>query len=137
MQSETPVYFEFLIPRRPLSVQAKTKNLQRWKQYVYAEAAKTWTRATIASKDVQLTLVYLYDSDPVDTDNIIKPIQDALIGLVYDDDSRVSDVESHRRPLNGTFDLTRQPAMLIGAISSGKECVFVRVSIPRMLEDYL
>lgn len=137
MESETSIHFEFVIPRRPLSVQAKTRNLQAWKQYVNAEAAKTWTKSTIIGEQVQLTLVYLYESNPVDTDNIIKPIQDALIGLVYDDDSRVSDVDSHRRPLNGTFDLTRQPALLIGAISSGKECVFVRVSVPRMLEDYL
>ena len=82
-------------------------------------------------------MVYLYDRDPVDTDNIIKPIQDALIGLVYSDDLLVTDVDSHRRPLTGTFDLTQCPNALIAGIVSGKECVYVRVCTSRSLEDYL
>ncbi|HIG48948.1 MAG TPA: RusA family crossover junction endodeoxyribonuclease [candidate division Zixibacteria bacterium] len=45
-------------------------------------------------------MVYLGETNaPVDTHNIIKPIQDGLVGLVYDDDLLVTDVESHRRPL--------------------------------------
>lgn len=75
--------FEFLIPKRPVSLQTKNKkNLQGWKSFVQAEAAKTWIGKISSGIDIHLTLVYLYDSDPVDTDNIIKPIQDALVGLV-------------------------------------------------------
>lgn len=67
--------FEFLIPKRPVSLQTKNKkNLQGWKSFVQAEAAKTWTGKISSEVDIHLTLVYLYDSDPVDTDNIIKPI---------------------------------------------------------------
>ena len=101
------------------------------------EAAKIWAGKPYSGADIQLTLVYLCDSDPVDTDNIVKPIQDALIGLVYDDDLLVTDVESHRRPLTGTFDLTRCPNALIEGVASGIECVYVRVCAPRLLEDYL
>ncbi|MFN5762972.1 MAG: hypothetical protein ACK470_00850, partial [Pseudanabaena sp.] len=68
------MYFDFLIPKRPVSLQTrKTANLQAWKQYVRAEAAKTWAGQIFANQDVHLKLIYLYDSDPVDTDNIIKP----------------------------------------------------------------
>jgi Holliday junction resolvase RusA-like endonuclease len=75
--------FEFLIPRRPLSVQAKHKNRQTWKQFVRAEAAKTWVGQAPFTGDLHLTLVYLFDTDPADIDNIIKPIQDAIgrVGL--------------------------------------------------------
>lgn len=131
------MYFEFLIPRRPLSVQAKNKNREKWKQFVYNEAAKAWKGDDPTTGDLHLTLVYLFDTDPADVDNIIKPIQDALIGLVYSDDSSITDVEAHRRSLIGTFDVTRCPDELLRGITLRKECVYVRISDAKPLEDYL
>lgn len=132
------MYFDFLIPKRPVSLQTrKTANLQSWKQYVRSEAAKTWTGQFFSDKDIQLTLIYLCNSDPVDTDNIIKPIQDALIGLIYDDDLLIADIDSHRRSLSGIFDLTLCPSLLVQGITSGLECVYVRVAESKSLEDYL
>ena len=98
--------------------------------------AETWV-GTPYSGNVHLALVYLYDADPVDTDNIIKPIQDALIGLVYEDDSLVTDVESHRRSLSGTFDVALCPLLLLHGIISGSECVYVRIRQAKALESYL
>ena len=129
--------FEFLIQRRPLSLQAKRPKLQAWKQFVRSEAAKVWSSPVVQVGDLQLTLVYLCDQSPPDTDNIVKPIQDALIGLVFTDDSLIADVESHRRFLVGTFDLTYLPPLLILGIASQQECVYVKVSNSRPLEDYL
>ena len=131
------VKFEFLIPRRPLSLQAKRPSLQAWKSFVRAEAAKTWNSEVVEAGDLQLTLVYLFDVSPPDTDNIVKPIQDALIGLVFSDDALVADVESHRRWLNSTFDLTKLPDLILAGIASAQECVYVQVSSSRPLEEYL
>jgi crossover junction endodeoxyribonuclease RusA len=132
------MYFDFVIPKRPVSLQTrKTANLQAWKQYVRSEAEKNWTGQVFLGKDIQLMLVYLYNSDPVDTDNIIKPIQDSLIGLVYEDDSIITDVLSHRRSLSGTFDLGICPNPLVQGIVLGIECVYVRVSESKPLEEYL
>ena len=39
---------------------------------------KTWNGQTVLEGDLHLTLVYLCDESPPDTDNIVKPIQDAL-----------------------------------------------------------
>jgi Holliday junction resolvase RusA-like endonuclease len=36
--------------------------------------------------------IYLYDEVVLDADNIIKPIQDALIGLAFLDDALVTDI---------------------------------------------
>jgi crossover junction endodeoxyribonuclease RusA len=130
--------FEFLIPKRPVSSQTKNRShLQKWKNYVQAEAAKSWMDAPRSDIEIHLMLVYLYDSDPVDTDNIVKAIQDALSGLIYADDLLITDVEAHRRPLTGTFDLTRCPPVLIQGITTGAECVYVRVSNADSLESYL
>ena len=129
--------FDFLIPKRPVSLQTRQRSkLQNWQAFVRAEALKIWVE-TPYSGNVHLTLVYLYDTDPVDTDNIIKPIQDALIRLVYEDDSLVTDVESHRRSLSDTFDVTLGPLLLLRGIISGIECVYVRINSAKALESYL
>ena len=129
--------FDFLIPKRPVSLQTRHRSkLQNWQAFVRAEALKIWVE-TPYSGNVHLTLVYLYDADPVDTDNIIKPIQDALIRLVYEDDSLVTDVESHRRSLSDTFDVALCPLLLVRGIISGIECVYVRINAAKALESYL
>lgn len=130
--------FEFLIPKRPLSLQAKSKSLQAWKAFVRGEAAKVWKTPTVENGDLHLMLVYLCDESPPDTDNIVKPIQDALVGLVFTDDSQIADVESHRRRfLDATFDVARLPSLVLKGILSRQECVYVKVSDSLPLEDYL
>ena len=79
--------FEVLIPQRPLSLQAKPRKLQQWKAFVHSEAAKVWTQPAIQTRDLHLTIVYLCGSEPGDLDNSVKPIQDALRGLIYSDDA--------------------------------------------------
>ena len=130
--------FEFIIPKRPVSSQTRKRNsLNNWKTYVRTEVAKTWKGDPQLNINIHLTLIYLYDTDPVDIDNIVKPIQDALIGLVYGDDVLVTDISAHRRLLSGTFDLAKCPKLLIQAILSGNECVYVRIQEAGLLEDYL
>jgi crossover junction endodeoxyribonuclease RusA len=120
-----------------LSLQARRSSLQEWKDFVREEAAKVWDNPLIQTDDLHLTLVYLCGVSPPDTDNIVKPIQDALVGLVYSDDALIADVESHRRSLNGTFDLTRLPQLVLAGVASRQECVYVSVSNSRPLEEYL
>ncbi len=130
---------EFLIPRRPLSHQTKNRaNLQSWKEYVQSIATTSWGRPFIPDgTDLRLTLVYLCDDSPADIDNIIKPIQDAMVGVVYEDDIQISDVDSHRRYLTDTIVVTELPQILVDAIAVGKEAVYVKVSNANDLEEYL
>ncbi len=130
--------FEMLIPRRPLSVQAKNKNLQDWKAYVYGRAREVWKYGTPHTElGLRLTLVYLCDESPADIDNIVKPIQDGLVGVVYADDYLITDVDSHRRFITDGIDLTNLPRLLIQGADSGEECVYVSVSLSENLEVYL
>ena len=113
-----------------MSLQTRNRtNLQAWKSFVRTQAAQVWSSAVIQSGDIQLTLVYLCDISPPDTDNIVKPIQDALVGVVFSDDELITDVDCHRRPLHGTFDLTRLPRLVLAGIASQQECVYVQVQI--------
>lgn len=131
--------FEFLIPKRPVSLQARNRNnLQQWKYFVHNQAAMTYSGILYDdSVNLHLSLAYLYEDSPLDVDNIIKPIQDALIGLIYQDDSVITDVESHRRWLHEPFDITKYSDLLIQGILSKKECVYVRISESKPLESYL
>jgi crossover junction endodeoxyribonuclease RusA len=132
--------FEFLIPERPVSVQARRRQrVREWQQFVADQAAKTWEQAPITDQHLQLTLVYLCGDAPVDTDNIIKPILDALKGLIYEDDVQITDVESRRRPLASLFDynVDKWPDQLLQGLLSGNECVYVRLSDQPILEDKL
>jgi crossover junction endodeoxyribonuclease RusA len=62
--------------------------LREWKKYVRAEAAKLWLTQAPVEIPLKLTVVYYHErpSVPIDHDNMIKPIQDALAGLVYVND---------------------------------------------------
>ena len=130
--------FEFLIPRRPVSLQTRyASRLQEWKRYVRTEAERAWTGQPVAAAGFHLKLVYLCNDAPVDVDNIIKPIQDALDGLVYTSDILVTDVESHRRPLTGTYEIVHFPPLLLQGLLSAQECVYVAVYESGPIEDYL
>ena len=132
--------FEFLISKRPVSLQTKNRqNLQAWKSFVRGEAEKLWINGTppVSLPALRFTIVYLCDESPADIDNIIKPIQDALVGLVFEDDFLVSDVDSHRRFLGEPIDVTNLPPLLQSGVVAGNECVYVRVSDAQDLRSYL
>jgi Holliday junction resolvase RusA-like endonuclease len=133
------IYFELLIRKRPVSNQTRNKiNRREWIRLVNEEAQKVWTGSSpIKDANLQLTLIYLCRDNPPDTDNITKPIQDALNKLVYEDDRLVSDVESHRRFLSEPIDMTNLPLLLRKGVIIGKECVYVKVSESQPLEKYL
>lgn len=119
--------FEFLIRSRPVSQQARrSSRKEAWKDFVRREAERSWGPVHVpADGPVCVTLIYLYDEVALDVDNILKPIQDALVGLVSPDDSLVTDVIIRRRELRGTFDLTRASSVLVDGFEYGNEFVYV------------
>jgi Holliday junction resolvase RusA-like endonuclease len=122
--------FEFLIKSRPVSQQTRRRSkLREWREFVKQEATRYWSSTHVpANGPVCITLVYLYDEVVLDVDNVMKPIQDALKGLVFSDDSLVTDTIIRRRQLRGSFDLSRVPPVLIEGFASGGEFIYVHVS---------
>ncbi len=122
--------FEFVIPSRPVSQQARRrKRLQEWQQFVRTHAEKNWTPVhAMATGPVSITVIHLYDEVALDVDNILKPIMDALVGLTFHDDSLVTDATSRRRRLKGTFRLEGVSPALAGGFALGGEFVYVRVA---------
>lgn len=75
-----------------------------WKEFVaeHARLAMDGPRE-LASDPVALRLLYVYEEAALDIDNILKPIQDALVGVLLEDDSVITDVEIRRGWLRTTF----------------------------------
>jgi crossover junction endodeoxyribonuclease RusA len=129
--------FEFVVPQRPLSAQTRNREgLREWKTLVREHAEKLWAGPPRADADLHVIVVFVYDSTPIDVDNIVKPIQDALKGLAFGDDVQVSGVESHRRQRGAEFDPAALPAILAAAWLRHQEFVYVGIDREKPLGEY-
>jgi Holliday junction resolvase RusA-like endonuclease len=122
--------FEFVIPQRPVSQQARRQaRLREWKDFVTGHARLAINEPReLATEPVALRLLYLYEEAALDADNILKPIQGALIGVLLEDDSVVTDVEIRRRWLRTTFSLNAVSPVLAAGLALGSESVYVALS---------
>ena len=121
--------FEFIIDGPPVSSQRKRKNsIQRWKDRVKREAGKHWPENTTPiTNEVYLKITYFYEDDAPDVDNIIKPIQDALEGLVYINDTQVSRASSQKSNINGSFKIKGTSVDIATRLANGIE--FTRIQV--------
>ncbi|MEL6319990.1 MAG: RusA family crossover junction endodeoxyribonuclease [Cyanobacteria bacterium J06626_14] len=130
--------FEFTLPGRPLSNQTKDKTrLKAWQAKVRHVASNLWQsdRPCDESVRMKLKLTYYFEApdgkeDNVpDSDNIVKPIREALAGIVCDYDYQITDVISRRRNLSGSFRIKGMSSVLADAFIQGVEFVHVRIEV--------
>ena len=122
--------FEFVIPQRPVSQQARRQErLREWREFVGAQARMAINEPRgLATEPVALRLLYFYDEAALDVDNILKPIQDALVGILLEDDSVITDVEIRRRWRRTTFTLNAVSPILAAGLALGRDFVYVALS---------
>ena len=123
---------EFIVSGIPISTQASSRSKTRWKGEVAAAALSALSRErALVADPVRVTIVYFYVSTDLDLDNIIKPIVDALKGVVYIDDFQVVNISAAKRDLSGTLVLTDAPPSIIErlavAADNPQDFVFVAV----------
>jgi len=86
--------FEFTVEGPPLSAQTASRKAHRaWKQRVRTAAERVWDRRrNPLAEQLHILVDYYHDGPaiPLDNDNMVKPIQDALNGLVYVDDRQIT-----------------------------------------------
>lgn len=120
--------FEFTIKGPPVSHQTKKRaRLQQWKSDVNQAATAAWRSSAPVSVDVSVTITYFYDGSAPDVDNIIKPIQDALIGVVFVDDDQVVDTKSRKRAITGSFRIRGVSAIVLAAFAVGDDFLHIKV----------
>ena len=119
---------EFVVIGVPVSQQTHNRALlQEWKQTVRAEAAKVWSSSPVDT-NVRFVVTHFYTRrQPLDDDNMLKPLRDALIGLVYNDDDQITDSATRQSDLNQAFKQDGASDILIEALAQGVGFVHIRV----------
>ena len=82
-------------------------------------------------------ITYFFDGSAADVDNIIKPIQDALVGVVYPDDSLVGETSSRKSRLDGAFRIRGLPPDIAVRLAVGKDFLWIRVLAAPEHQDLL
>ncbi len=119
---------DFIIRGTPRSLQAKSKG--KWQQQVQ-EAVPAGIEVLPGSLRLRIDF-FFKGSTQLDTDNIIKPIQDALVSIVYDDDKSVIDVCARKINLLRLPHLVAVPSVLSSElVQQPSDFVFVRVATAR------
>jgi crossover junction endodeoxyribonuclease RusA len=79
-----PLIVDFMLPRRPVSHQAKdTAHKNAWRNYVVGRAMNAWPGKPRRDYPLKFTMVYLSDDpEPGDINNFVKPVQDALCAWI-------------------------------------------------------
>ncbi len=123
------LHLEFVIPGPPVSHQTSDKkNLKAWQAAVKAEATKFWTADPLKGK-LKFLLIYFHEGDkpPLDDDNMVKPIRDALNNYVYDDDRQIRYSETLHVPIEDPIKIRGASAILLAAYSRGDVFLYVRI----------
>jgi crossover junction endodeoxyribonuclease RusA len=123
--------FEFTVEGPPVSQQAINRvRLQEWRRRVHSAAAQHWPQGDAPLHgSLQIIVVYYHDGASIrmDNDNMIKPIQDALIGLIYADDRQITDTRARKTNRRGPFIVERLSPVLAEAFVRNKQFIYVRV----------
>lgn len=125
--------FEFTVDGPPVSHQTRnTVRLRAWQQAVRIAAARRWPTGTLpVTERLRFTVTYYHDgvSVRIDNDNLVKPIQDALNGLIYVDDRQITDIHVRKTDLNGSFRVRGMSPVLAEGFCRGNEFLYVRVEL--------
>lgn len=118
-----------------MSLQARPRSrLNQWRQRVHQAARGALPPGEQPyAGPVRLLITYYYEGVmPLgDIDNIIKPIQDALSGVVYVNDRQVANADCARCDINGPFRVRGMSPILAAAFVAGREFLHIKVDHPR------
>jgi Holliday junction resolvase RusA-like endonuclease len=123
-----PLPFEFVIDGPPVSQQARRRSRRdEWKLDVQNAAKQIWCNDPPFNGEVMVTITYLFEGASLDVDNIPKPILDAIKGLVYVDDSQVSDLLCRKRDMKGDLRIANPSSLLLETLRDSEQFLHVAV----------
>ena len=101
--------------------------MHEWTQEVQNVAKPSWGTEHPFAGEAMVAITYFYKGASLDVDNIPKPILDALKGLIYSDDSQVSDLLCRKRDLKGDLRIQNPSAILLQSLSSSEQFLHITV----------
>jgi Holliday junction resolvase RusA-like endonuclease len=134
--------FDFVIIGKPILHRAKDKKaLQAWREHVKKTAQYCWGDRLPLTDKLYVKITHFYDASPgnvgqdIDSERIIKPILDALNGVIYQDDYQIAELDNRRRNLNGSFRVKGMSVALAEGFCKGEEFLHVKVDLLRNPEN--
>ena len=91
-------------------------------------AESSWDTEPPFDGEVMVTITYFFEGASLDVDNVPKPILDALKGLVYSDDSQVSDLLCRKRDLNGDLRIQNPSTVLLETLRDSEQFLHITVA---------
>lgn len=124
--------YAFIVPGPAISFQTKNRrSLAKWKEKIEKAALKEWNHGCFQkSQELQISITYLYSDFSPDADNLVKPIQDALIGKMYQDDSAIINVFCRKRNKKGPCAIKNASKLVATGLSSYDDFLHITISIP-------
>lgn len=134
--------FEFVIIGKPVPHRASDrKALKVWREHVKATAQYCWGDRVPLTDKLYVKITHFYDApaskvgQDLDSERIIKPILDALNGVIYQDDYQIAELDNRRRNLNGSFRVKGMSVALAEGFCKGEEFLHVMVDFLRNPES--
>jgi len=125
---------EFVVLGTPISQQARTASVKLWQERIRLAAMAVWPEAEVpSSQRVSVRIGYFYLESAPDLDNILKPILDALKGIIVVDDELIDDIVASKRP-KANFRAVNVSPILAGALGGNSDFIHVIVDISRDIE---
>jgi len=123
-------HLEFTVEGPPVSYQTRNRaNLKDWTDLIRAEAVKQWGDKPPLAGKLKCTIINFHEGDraSLDDDNMVKPIRDAMNGLIYDDDSQIRYSETILASIDAPINARRVSPVILAAYSQGNEFLYVRI----------
>ena len=122
--------FEFTVLGPPRSQQSHDRlKLDAWRDQVRSAAAARWDRLAASSEALRIVVTYYHEglSARIDGDNMLKPIQDALEGLVYNNDRQITETTCRKTPISQPVEARGAPMVLLEAFSRGEPFLYIKI----------
>jgi crossover junction endodeoxyribonuclease RusA len=129
------VTIEFIVLGTPLSQGASPKRKDLWKARVASEASGAANFGYVGP--LRVTLAYFCAALGVDIDNIVKPMLDAMKGVLYQDDRQIVQVESVAIEMAEAARIGNTTAAIVKGLAAGTDFVLVRVGPAKLTEELL
>jgi len=114
----------------PVSSQSSRESKKRYQQLVAQEATKSVPSPIEDKEKVRIEIDWFsegFENKP-DSDNIVKPIIDALKGILFADDRQVESHIARRHDTLGVMTFQMEPLLIIEPLLNGNnDYVFIRI----------
>lgn len=122
---------EFIVPGVPISAQTSNKaRKQEWTAAVTAAAQGAWLKPPLDTKLAVSVTYFEPGTWKLDLDNMVKPILDAITGVVWIDDKQLVDIHPARRDLDGYFRIKGMSPVVAEGFIAGEPFIHVKVTTP-------